>query len=235
MDVRFWLGMLRRHGGIVLAAMAVCVAAALFQASRQPRIYQAQTQMFIASSGDSSGNSGVYQGGLFVQAQIKSYAAIANSSEVAVGVVNRLHLRRSPSEVASQLSAEVPGETVLVNLSARDPSPKLAQAMAEAASEEFATLVQTIEPTAGGGRPSVRVVTVRHALLPTSPVSPRRSVYVALGALVGLGVGAAGAAVRQNGFRARPERTAVEPAATPVGDAVPASSIPRPTARSGGG
>lgn len=229
MDVRFWLGMLRRHGGIVIAAMAVCIAAALFQASREPRIYEAQTQMFVASTGDASGNSGVYQGGLFVQAQIKSYAQIANSSEVAAGVVNRLHLQRSPTEVASQLSAEVPGETVLVNLSARDSSPKLSQAMAEAASEEFATLVQTIEPTAAGGRPSVRIVTVKHALLPTAPVSPRRTVFVGLGALVGLGIGVAAASVRQSEPRSRRRRSVVEPAPAGMGDAVAAASIPRPS------
>ncbi len=104
--------------------------------------------------------------------------------------------------MAGKLSINNPLDTVLLEISATDPNPATAQQLAQTAAEKFQDYVDEIEtptvsetpvdPGAEALAPPVPLVTaelVKSAPLPTSPISPRTAINLALGLLVGLAIG----------------------------------------------
>jgi capsular exopolysaccharide synthesis family protein len=159
--------------------------------------YVATAQLFVASSQD-NGSTGAYQGGLFTQQRVQSYSDIVGSPQVTGPVVRELRLSESPAELSDAISASAPANTVLLNISVRNPNPQKAQRIAQAVAEQFIVLVNKIErPTTGGPAP-VRLSIVKPAALPSSPVSPRVKRDLGLGLVLGLLVGLGAAALRES-------------------------------------
>jgi polysaccharide biosynthesis transport protein len=193
MDLRHYLRIVRGHWLLVLAIVVLCtVAAGLLAWSRTP-IYEARTQLFVATRGVPADLSEAYQGGLFAQQRVRSYAHIVDSPAVTGRVIRRLNLDTTPEELGGKISAEAPVDTVLLNVSVRDPSADRAQAIANVVSEEFRGYVDELESPGGAPNSPVGVTVTRGAELPESPASPQYSVYLAFGFLLGLvaGIGAA--------------------------------------------
>jgi polysaccharide biosynthesis transport protein len=193
MDLRHYLRIVRGHWLLVLSIVVLCtVAAALLAWSRTP-IYEARTQLFVATGGVPADLSETYQGGLFAQQRVRSYAQIVDSPAVARRVIGRLGLDTTPEELGRKISAEAPVDTVLLNVTVRDPSADRAQAIANAVGEEFRGFADDLESPGGATNSPVGVTVTRPAELPESPSSPQYSVYLAFGILFGLvlGIGAA--------------------------------------------
>ena len=138
-----------------------------------------------------------YNGGLFTQQRVKSYAEVLQSPRIGELVAKDLGLQRSAIAVASQVTATAPLDTVLINLSVKDKSPHLAQRIAQSIGVQFPKVVEQLErPTSGGPAP-VKVSIIQPAPLPRAPTSPKPKLNLALGLLVGLVVGVAGAVLRE--------------------------------------
>jgi succinoglycan biosynthesis transport protein ExoP len=217
MDLEQYVRVLRAHWLLILASIVVCVgAAAAFAWTRTP-IYAARTQLFVATGGASADLSQTYQGGLFSQQRVLSYAQIVSSPPVVQAAMAQLGLRESVRKLQGKISASVPTDTVLINVTVKEQSPQRAKAIADAVGNQFATFVNRLESRPGEGSSPVKVSVTSQAQLPTEPVSPRKVFYLAFGALFGLALGIGGAVLREAlDDRIRDEDDAAAIASAPV-------------------
>ncbi len=197
MDLKQYLRVLREQWWLVAACTLVALAAAAAVAFTQTPKYAAKVQLFVAAADQQSSTSGAYQGGLFSQQRVKSYAAIVNSEPVVTAVRRQLGLTSSVSSIQNEITASAPLDTVLVDVTVTDTNPARARDIANAVGTQFSSLVNTLETTAGQKVSPVKVSTVQPAVLPKSPVSPNKKLDLALGLLVGLALGVGLAVLRE--------------------------------------
>jgi capsular exopolysaccharide synthesis family protein len=150
----------------------------------------------VSTSGAGADPSQTYQGGLFAQQRVQSYAPIVSSPAVTRAVIVQLGLHESVQQLQGQIQASVPTDTVLLDITVKDRSAQRAAAIANAVTTHFAAFVGTLENPQGGGRSPVKVIVTSPADVPSGPVSPRKPVYLALGILFGLVLGIAAAVLR---------------------------------------
>lgn len=195
MDLRDYIKVLLRRRRLVGLLLLLGIGASVALTLLATPVYRAETQVFVSLRDTGSGTtSNAYQGNLFSQERVKSYAKIADSPAVTSAVVEKLKLPVTPNELARSITASVPTDTVLVDITVSDPSAARARDVANAAAAQFAVVVSNLERPAAGERSPVSVTVVRPADLPGSPVSPRPLLNIALGLLLGLAAGL-GAAV----------------------------------------
>jgi capsular exopolysaccharide synthesis family protein len=195
-DLRDYVRVLRKRWRLIAACTLVAMVSAALVTILTPRTYAAEVQLFVAAQ-DQNSVSTAYQGGLFSQQRVKSYADIVNSPPVMSAVIAQLGLSATEQRLAGQVSASAPLDTVLINITAKDGSAQRAQSIANATGTQFAQFVTGIERTNPAAPPPVKVTVVKPASLPKAPVSPRRSLNLALGLLVGLAIGVGGAVLRE--------------------------------------
>jgi capsular exopolysaccharide synthesis family protein len=197
MDIALYLRALRANWVlVVLATVLGAGAAGVFSELQTPQ-YRADVQLFISISAGSSGASDLYQGGSFAQDRVRSYTNIVTSPSVTTEVISELHLPYTPDEMAKKIEASSPLNTVLLDVSVTDPSPERARDIANALARDFTNFVEAIETPTGSSTSPVKATITKNATLPTNPVSPKTTLNVALGLLVGVAVGAAVAIMRQ--------------------------------------
>ena len=197
MDLRDYLRVLRsRWLLIVVSTLAGVAVAALVTANTTP-VYTATTQVFVSAADDQTSVSSALTGSQFSQNLVKSYVAVATSTPVAQAVINDLGLSMSPSQLASEVKATVPLNTVVITLSVTDRSPQLAQQIAVSLADQFSKAVTALEQPNAGGASLVKVSVTQPATLPTAPSAPRPKLNLALGLLVGLAIGVGAAVLRE--------------------------------------
>lgn len=181
---------------IVITVLGVIVAAAFtFTATKQ---YTATAQSFVALSSSSADESNPLSGAQFAQQRVKSYTEIVTSPDVLEPVIQELGLPYTTEQLASKVTATNPPQTVLLDVSATDPSPQLASQIANATAEQLGSAIEKLETPKRRATPPVKVTLTQPALPPTSPSSPRTTVNLALGFLLGLGLGIAWAFLRHS-------------------------------------
>jgi len=195
MELSGYLRAMRRRWLLIAAFVLLGVGTATLVTHRMTRIYRADAQVFVATNGVSSDYA--YQGGLFTEERVKSYAAMVNSPPITQGVISSLHLHTTPERLGGQISAEAPLDTDLINIAVDDREPRRAQAIANATATELTRFVAKLERTTASGQPLVKVSLVRPASLPSSPASPQPNLNLALGLVLGLVFGVAAAAVSE--------------------------------------
>lgn len=194
MELRDYLRILRRRWLLVVASVLVIVGmASIFTFTATP-VYQSTARLFVSTSADGSGDvSSAYQGGLFSQQRVSSYAdLVGKSEELAQVVIDDLDLNMTPGEVLSKVSATVSPETVNIELSATDPDPAMAQAIAQGYATGLSDLVRQLETPSGADDPLIKASVVDSASLPSAPISPQPvrnlGLAVVLGLLLGIGL-----------------------------------------------
>ncbi|HEX5493415.1 MAG TPA: polysaccharide biosynthesis tyrosine autokinase [Mycobacteriales bacterium] len=197
MDLRDFVRLLRRRWELVLALTLVGIGAAVGITEASTPMYQASVQTFV-SLRDADGTSSAYQDNLFSQARVKSYAKIVDSPSITAQVVHDLALSVSPQRLARRITASVPPDTVLVDITVRDSSRTRARDEANAVGARFAAVVGRLEAPAPGQPSPVSVTVVRPADLPAAPITPRVPLNLGLGLLAGLGLGVGLAVLRDS-------------------------------------
>jgi len=86
---------------------------------------------------------------------------------------------------------------VLINVTVKNASARQAQRIADAVGQQFTTVIAQLEAPEGGGTTPVKISVVQPADLPTAPVSPKLTLNLPLGLLVGLALGIGAAVLRE--------------------------------------
>jgi capsular exopolysaccharide synthesis family protein len=189
--LRRYLLIVRERWRVVTAGLVLGVGAAAIATWAVVPVYEADVTLFVAAQ-DSAGDAAqAYQGSLMSQQKVKSYTRLVTSERIRQDVA-----RRGLAPEPDAIRADVQPGTVLLTITAVDPSPNRAQLLADAAAEAFSGLVAELERPTGGGQPAVAVKVVEHARLPVTPVSPRPVSNGVLGVLIGLATGVGAALVR---------------------------------------
>ncbi len=182
---------------LLIAAVTVlgALGAALYAWSQTP-VYSASAQMFVTTSARDTDISTLSQGSTFTQQRVKSYAAVIASPDVLQPVIDGLGLDETPQDLADRVTASSPLDTVLLDVTVTDTVPNRARDTANAVARRFTDYVGTLEVASAGTPSPVKITVTKPAVTPSVPDSPRTTLDLALGLLVGLGLGVGAAVLR---------------------------------------
>jgi len=192
-ELQDYLKVVRKRWRVIVAVVLVFVGLAAAGSLASEKVYESRTQFFVSTTG--AGDSGaLLQGSTFTQQRVKSYAQLLTTPRVLGPVAASVGVT---GDVAGQVRATTPPDTVLIDVAVRDTDPARAQAMGEAIATEFPAAVTELESPAGAEASPVKVTVVRPPTTPDSPVSPRPLRNILLGGVLGLLLGLAAALVRE--------------------------------------
>ncbi len=195
MELRDYVRVVRRRWRLITACFLVVVAVAAVVTYRTTPQYESRARLFVSTTDRST--SDAYQGALFSTQRVSSYADLASGRELAGRVVHDLHLRIDPTDLTDKISATVVPDTVILEISATDPSPRRAQAIAQSAAQQLSRLVTELETPPGKANPPIKTTIIDSASLPETPVSPKPLRNLGLAAVLGLLLGLGLAVMRE--------------------------------------
>ncbi|MFF2451830.1 polysaccharide biosynthesis tyrosine autokinase [Isoptericola sp. NPDC058082] len=185
----------KRWVTIVLAVMVGLGLGIALSLAATPR-YQTSSQAFVSLRDVGSANE-LVAGGTFTAQRVASYSALVTSPRVLQPVIEDLGLQDSVETLGARVTAEAPPDTVLITITVTDTSPESAAQTADAIASSLATVVSDLEKAPESSSSPVEISTVRQAVIPESPASPRVSLNLALGVILGAVVGVGTAVIRE--------------------------------------
>jgi len=188
MSLRQYVQVLRARWYIVVVLPLLGLLLAGVYVGTATKKYTAGAQLFVSTSSHTD-LSELSAGGLFVQDQVKSYASVATTPSLTRPVIAQLHLPYTNSQLAKEISASAPLNTVLINLSVTDRDPQRAAAIANAIAIRMTSYIAQIETPIGETNSPVKATVTQQADVPGVPSSPKRNLDLALGLIAGLVVG----------------------------------------------
>lgn len=192
MELRDYLRVIRKRWRLIAVVTLATLALAALATMLSPKVYSASTQFFVSTSGADNADQ-LYLGSNFTQQRVKSYSQLLETPKVLGPVVDKLQLNTTAEQLAGQVSATVPLDTVLIEVTVTDHSPQQAALIAKTLGETFPATIDELEKVAAGKASPVKVTLVRDPIASTSPISPQPARNLALGVVLGLllGLGAA--------------------------------------------
>lgn len=197
MDLKDFYRLVVRNLFIVLIStlLGTGIAAGITYATTP--MYEAKLQLFVSTQGSDFDISALVQGSSFSQQRVKSYAQIIPSPTTLQPVIDSLKLDMSSEKLAKRVKASAPLDTVLINVTVTDESPLLASQIANSIGSYFATFVNELELTKADNSPPIKVSVVKKASVPENPSTPKTTLNVLLGLILGFGLGVGVAILRQ--------------------------------------
>jgi capsular polysaccharide biosynthesis protein len=195
-ELQDYLTIFRKRWRLILLACVLAVGAAAIYTLVSPKKYESSTQFFISTSGASDSGQ-LLQGNTFTQERVKTYSQLLTTPIVLGPVVAEVGPPgTTPEQVARTISASVPPDTVLIDVSVVDVDPLRATRIADSLSRSFPTTVNTLESVSGNSSP-VKVTVVQPATTESTPVSPKPVRDLGLGLFFGLILGLGLAVLRE--------------------------------------
>jgi len=152
-------------------------------------IYKSSAQLFVSTPATSVDISALLTGSSFSQQRVKSYAQIINSPVNLAPVVKELKLKISAEELARNVIASAPLDTVLISLTVSDTNPRRAARIANAIAKQFGITVKSLELQEIDSESPVKVSIAKFAVPPSTPASPKKKLNYLLGLMLGFGLG----------------------------------------------
>lgn len=193
MEVGGYLRVIADRWIVVAAAALVGLLCAVAYVKATPKTYTADAKLFVAPSSTQAAEvkspTSVYSASQFVLQRIPSYTQLAGSGQVLEPVIRSLGLNETASQLAAQVTVTNPTASVVLDVAAKGRKPTMTAAVANAVASELATTIETLE-RADSKAPSPVVVTLtQQASVPTVPSSPKRTLDLAFGLILGLAIG----------------------------------------------
>lgn len=196
MELRTYWRIARAGWWMILVGLIIGVLAAAGWVSLQKPVYTADAGGFVsASTGSGSDTGSALIADNLAKSKVKSYIDVGTWRSVASRVIEDLGLNVQPESLVRSISISNPVDTVNLVVRASASTPEGARDIAQAWVRAMATEVESLE-TQSGGSAVVKLVPGDSAQLPQSPSSPNIRIALALGAVVGLVLGSAVAAIR---------------------------------------
>jgi succinoglycan biosynthesis transport protein ExoP len=187
-ELKDYIRVIRKRWQIIVGVTLVVIAGAALATALSPKVYEAQTRLFVSTAGSSDSNS-LLSGSNFTQERVISYADVITTPNVLDPVIKRLHLNTTAANLETQITATVPLNTVLIEVAVQNTNPRVAALVADAVGKQFTQTVAQLESVNNGHSSPVKVTVVSAPTVPTSPVSPQPIRNLGLGVVLGLLLG----------------------------------------------
>ena len=187
-ELKDYIRVIRKRWQIIVAVMLVVVAGAALATALSPNVYQAQTQLFVSTSGGTD-SSALLSGSNFTQQRVLSYANVITTPKVLDPVIEALQLKTTAAKLGDQITATVPLDTVVIAVDVTNADPRVAAQIADAVGKQFTKTVADLESVTTGQSSPVKVSIVSVPTVPTAPISPTPTRNLALGVVLGLLLG----------------------------------------------
>lgn len=180
MELRPYIGLLRRRWLAVLACVLTGMAVSFLVINNTPKLYTSSVRLFIDIPA-ARGVGDALQAAQLSGTRLQSYSQIAVSGTARNAVTQRLHLAEAP-----KVSATPVPNTLILQITATQSSPQVAQQVADATGAAFTDLIAQLEQ----GQPApTQPRVIDSPTLNRTPVRPQPTKDLSLGLLVGLVVG----------------------------------------------
>lgn len=191
MELRDYLRILHKYWILISAVTLLGVITGSGVSLLATPKYQATTQLYVSVRGEGQGVVDLAQGSNVARQSVATYAAIASTESVLGPVIKDLKLDVSSSSLATQIQATAPDSQSLVKVTATGTDAELTADIANSVGKSLKNVVEDdLEASSIEGNPSlVSLDIVQPALTPTSAITPRVPLNIALGGLLGLAVG----------------------------------------------
>lgn len=228
MNVQSQLLMVRQRWWVVLLVTMVAMGTAgALTVRAQPR-YASSVTFFVTTPSEQG--AAAYQGSLFLQQRVKSYADLLTSDRLAQNVAADTGLGLTAAEVQSRITSKPKTDTVLLEATVTDTDQARSLRLTEAVSTSFVKLVQAMETPPGAKDALVKVEVISGPRVSPTPVSPKPVRNLALGALLGLIVGVGLALLRgMSDTAVRDGATLARITGTPLIGQIPYDKLARTT------
>lgn len=188
MELSDYLRILRKNVAVILVALFVGVAVAGAWSWTRTPVYQAQSKVFVSTQAGSTIGE-LQQGSSFTQARVLTYVDLVSTPTVLGPVIDEVGLNVTAEALAQQISASNPANTTMIQIRVADPDPIRAAEIANAVGTSLASAVEEIETLPSSEGSPVKLTRVSDATAPQAPSSPRTTLNLALGGLLGFAIG----------------------------------------------
>jgi succinoglycan biosynthesis transport protein ExoP len=188
--LRDYAQLLRRRWLLVMLVTLGCGGAAAALSLSQTPEYASSVSLFVSASQSPTDVGSIIAAEQLTQERVSSYADLASSQNLAADVVRQLGLNESAKSLASRISASVPTNTVVIDITVTDPSKARVPAIANAVAEQLSRTVARLEAPLTGQASPIKVSVSQSATIPTAPATPKTTRNVLFGLIVGLALGA---------------------------------------------
>lgn len=195
MELRSYLGVLRRNLRLILGSGAAMVILAMVVTSQVTPVFESKSRILVSSP--EPGTSEAYAGGLLSAQRVAGYAALVDSEILAQRVQRVLDTGMATDELSEEVDASTVEDTGVLSITVRDSERERAEKIAQAYAEQLVALSAEIETPKGADRPTVSATVIDGASTPGDPVWPKPLATAVLAAFFGLALGLAGALVRE--------------------------------------
>ncbi len=184
---KYWISILVvTFGGIAVAGAASMLMRPVFTASAS-----------IFFTVHTTGTAGeLNQGSTYAANQVKSYAQLTTTPIVLEPVIARLGLDTTTAKLGDRISAVAPTSTAIINIEVTGNDPEETALISNAVAQQLIVVVDQLSPQTQDGTKVVRATIVSPASVPLQWTSPRVSLNLALGGLIGLMLGLGQAVLR---------------------------------------
>lgn len=195
MELRDYVAVLRKYWVSIVGVTLLGLATAATVTLVTPPTYTASTAVFISvRGGDSAGE--LLQGANYATNQVRSYAQVATTPTVLQPVIDKLGLQTTPALLAENVTASIPTNTAIVEVSVVDRDAELSARIAQATSEQLVATVDLLSPSDASGKRAVAATIVTPATVPLEKTTPRTALNLTVGLLAGLLLGFGQAVLR---------------------------------------
>jgi succinoglycan biosynthesis transport protein ExoP len=188
--LRDYAQLLRRRWLLIALVTLLCGGAAVALSLSTTKEYASNVSLFVSASQSPTDAGTVIAAEQLTQERVASYADLASSTNIASAVVHKLGLSETANSLASRVSATVPTNTVVIDLTVTDPSKELVPRIAEALGEQLSQTVAHLESPLSGQPSPIKVSLAQSASIPSGPATPKTARNIAFGLIVGLALGA---------------------------------------------
>src|SRR5665811_1110897 len=122
-ELKDYIRVIRKRWLIIVAVMLVVVAGAALATALSPKIYEADTRLFVSTSGSGDSNA-LLSGSNFTQQRVKSYADVITTPSVLDPVIETLQLNTTAAKLGDEITATVPLDTVLIEVAVTNTDPR---------------------------------------------------------------------------------------------------------------
>ncbi|VXB82625.1 polysaccharide biosynthesis tyrosine autokinase [Frigoribacterium sp. 9N] len=190
----YWRALLKSWPLVVVLAL-VGGGAGYAYAQTQPDSFRATSSVFVSATEGSDPNE-LLQGSSYTQNLVQSYTRLATSSVVLEPVIQQMGLDVTPTQLARQITAENPLNTVIIDVAVVDGDAQRAADVANAVTISLSRQARALSPENTAGNSTLSVAPIAEATPPTSPISPNRRLIALSGLAVGTVLGIALALLR---------------------------------------